>query len=183
MSLVTYIQAFCSSTGTSATGPPSTSQRAVESFMEVILKTANELIVVSLGKPRKEASLNIQSFKHHTKYTQWQCILIQGEIHYPDHIHHLNHLQVLQYMRTDSYAEKEEVVAVVLEDVASQLTFSCAEIKASVEAGRLGAYKKVSKDFLAQTATTTVITRHRTAWKRKCCTRMYSHSSRVVSSQ
>jgi len=73
-------------------------------------------------------------------------------------------------MRTDSYVEKEEVVAVVLEDIASQLTFSCAEIKTSVEAGRLGANKKVSRDVLVQTATTTVITRHRTAWKRTCCT-------------
>jgi len=106
--VISYIQAFRSSTGTSTTEPPSTSQQAVESFMEVILKSANELIVVSLGKPQKEASLNIQSFKHHTKYTQWQCILIQGEIHYPDHIHYLNHLQVLQYMRTDSYVERRK---------------------------------------------------------------------------
>lgn len=74
---ISYIQAFRSSTGTSTTEPPSTSQRAVESFMEVILKTTNELILDSLGKPQKEASLSIQSF---TKYTQLKCILIQGEI-------------------------------------------------------------------------------------------------------
>lgn len=86
-------------------------------------------------------------------------------------------------MRTDSYVEKEEVVAVVLEDIASQLTFSCAEIKASIEAGRLGACKKVSRDFLAQTATTTVITRHRTAWQRTCCTIKLSCLPQDVQSQ
>ena len=48
--VISYIQAFRSSTGTSTTEPPSTSQRAVEPFMEVILKTTNELIAVSLGK-------------------------------------------------------------------------------------------------------------------------------------
>ena len=52
-------------------------------------------------------------------------------------------MQVLQYMRTDTYVEKEEVVAIVF---ASGLTFSCAQIKASIEAGGYGVYKKLSKD-------------------------------------
>ena len=42
-------------------------------------------------------------------------------------------MQVLQYTRTDTYMGNEEVVAVVLDDVASELTHSCAEVKASLE--------------------------------------------------
>ena len=52
-------------------------------------------------------------------------------------------MQVLQYMRTDTYVEKEEVVAIVFEDIASGLTVSCAQIKASIEAGGYGDYKKL----------------------------------------
>ena len=92
-------------------------------------------------------------------------------------------MQVLQYMRTDTYVEKEEVVATVFEDIASGLTFSCAQIKASIEAGGYGVYKKLSKDFRAPTATTTIFTRGRSAWKRKCCAVRLSCLPRDVQSQ
>ena len=78
-------------------------------------------------------------------------------------------MQVLQYMRTDTYMGNEEVVAVVLADVASELTHSCAEVKASLESSQSGQFRKTSRDFLACDATTTTISRGRTAWKRKCC--------------
>ena len=61
-------------------------------------------------------------------------------------------------MQTDSFVDGEEVVAMVLDDVSSALTFSCAEVKASIEAGRFGQYKKVTRDFLSLKDTTTTIT-------------------------
>ena len=78
-------------------------------------------------------------------------------------------------MRTDTYMGTEEVLAVVLEDVAFGLTHSCAQIKLSVEASGSGQYKKMSRDFLTPNAVTTTIARGRTAWKRKCCLIKLSH--------
>ena len=59
-------------------------------------------------------------------------------------------MQVLQYMRTDTYMGNEEVVAVVLDDVASELTHSCAEVKASLESSQSGQFRKTSRDFLEE---------------------------------
>ena len=87
-------------------------------------------------------------------------------------------------MRTaDTYMRKEEVVAVVLENVAFGLTHSCAEIKMSVEASGSGQYKKMSRDFLVPNAVTTTITRGRNAWKRKCCLIKLSHLPENLHSQ
>lgn len=42
-------------------------------------------------------------------------------------------------------------------------------LKASLESSQSGQFRKTSRDFLACDATTTTISRGRTAWKRKCC--------------
>ena len=72
-------------------------------------------------------------------------------------------------MRTDCCVEQEEVVALVLEDVASAITFSCSEVKACIEAVGIGWYKKLTKDFLRPKAKTTKISRGFSGIKRKCC--------------
>ena len=73
-------------------------------------------------------------------------------------------------MRTDCYVEQKEVVAFVLEDVASAITASCEEVKRCIESERLGWTKRVGKDFLTASATTTKISRGAQSVKRKCCT-------------
>ena len=55
--------------------------------------------------------------------------------------------QVLQYMRTNCSIEQTEVVAVVLEDLASATTSSYTSIKANIEAQGMGWTKKIMKDF------------------------------------
>ena len=72
-------------------------------------------------------------------------------------------------MRTNTLVGTEEVVAIVLEDVAKQLSFSITKIKASIEAGGFGVHKNISRDFLLPTSDTTNILRGKTAIKRKCC--------------
>ena len=72
-------------------------------------------------------------------------------------------------MRTNTLVGTEEVVALVLEDVAKDLSFSSTKIKASIEAGGFGVHKNISRDFLLPNANTTTIVRGKTAIKRKCC--------------
>ena len=77
----------------------------------------------------------------------------------------------------------EEALAMVLEDVAFGLTYSCAEIKLSVEASGSGQYKNMSRDFLTPNAVTTTTARGRTARTRKCCLIKLSHLARNLRSQ
>ena len=77
--------------------------------------------------------------------------------------------QVLQYMRTNCSIEQTEVVAVVLEDLASATTSSCTSIKANIEAQGMGWTKKITKDFLLPGSSSTRICRGVNAKKRKCC--------------
>ena len=72
-------------------------------------------------------------------------------------------------MRTDYCVEQEEVVALVLEDVASAITSSCGEVKACIEALEMGWYKRMAKDFLRPKTNTIKITRGLSCIKRKCC--------------
>ena len=72
-------------------------------------------------------------------------------------------------MRTDCLMEGDEVVAIVLDDVSEEITFSCAEVKASILAGGFGEYRKMARDFLSVSANTTIIKRGRSDRKRKCC--------------
>lgn len=72
-------------------------------------------------------------------------------------------------MRTGCYVMKSEVLAVVLEDVAAELTFSPTEIKEAVVQTGYGSFQKVSKDFLRPNSSSSVIIRGRTDRKRKCC--------------
>ena len=44
-------------------------------------------------------------------------------------------------MRTDSFVDGKEVLSVVLDDVSSQMTFSCAEVKTCIEEGGGGGWK------------------------------------------
>lgn len=62
--------------------------------------------------------------------------------------------------------KKEAVVALVLEDIGSSLTYSCAEIKEAII--YLGWGTRTSKDFLRADATTTTISRGKTDHKRRC---------------
>ena len=71
-------------------------------------------------------------------------------------------------MRTGCYVMKSEVLAVVLEDVAAELTFSQTEIKEAVVQTGYGSFQKVSKDFLRPNSSSSVIIRGRTDRKRKC---------------
>ena len=73
----------------------------------------------------------------------------------------------------------EEALAVVLEDVAFGLTYSCAEIKLSVEVSGSGQYKKMSRDFLTPNAVSTTTTKGRTARTRKCCLVKLSHLAQI----
>ena len=73
-------------------------------------------------------------------------------------------------MRTDCSVKQEEVVAIVLDDVASAITSSSGEVKACIEAGGIGWCKRIAKDFLRPTANTTRINRGPNCVKRKCCT-------------
>ena len=77
--------------------------------------------------------------------------------------------QVLQYMRTNCSIEQTEVVAVVLEDLASATTSSCTSIKANIEAQGMGWTKKITKDFFLPGSSSTRICRGVNAKKRKCC--------------
>ena len=69
-------------------------------------------------------------------------------------------------MRTNN-----DVLAVVLEDVASFLSHTCTEVKECVVATDSGIYKNVARDFLVRGASTTTISRGalKTSYKRKCC--------------
>lgn len=68
-------------------------------------------------------------------------------------------------MQTGAYVRKQEVVAIVLPDVVSFLSHTCAEVKAAVTALGLGDAND-SKDFLDPYASTTTITSNVSA-KRK----------------
>ena len=71
-------------------------------------------------------------------------------------------------MRTDCTIEEEEVVAVVLEDVASVITSSCTEVKVCLEAAGMGWCRNIGNDFLRPNAKTTKISRGPNGIKRKC---------------
>lgn len=58
------------------------------------------------------------------------------------------------------------MLSVVLEDIATNLTHSCAEIKDAII--KLGWGKRSSKDFLAKDVTDIKIQRNKTARKRRC---------------
>ena len=53
-------------------------------------------------------------------------------------------------MRTDYCVEQEEVVALVLEDVASAITSSCVEVKACIEALEMDGTKGWPRIFSVQ---------------------------------
>lgn len=72
-------------------------------------------------------------------------------------------------MRTDCFVEHVEVVAIVLDEVASAITAHCDEVKKCVEAEKIGWIRQVTKDFLSPTANTTKIVRGPNSRKRKCC--------------
>ena len=61
----------------------------------------------------------------------------------------------------------DDVLAVVLSDVASQLTFSVSEIGAATVKGGFG-YKNQAKDFLIPHAISTLLTRGPNTTRRKC---------------
>ena len=70
-------------------------------------------------------------------------------------------------MRTGVQVNHEDVLAVVLSEVATYLRFSIPKIvEATVKSG-LG-YSNVSKDFLTPNAATTVLTRGPNSMRRKC---------------
>ena len=48
--IVSYIQGFHTTTTATSAGLPSTSQLADDSCMEIVLKTANEVLAVSKGR-------------------------------------------------------------------------------------------------------------------------------------
>ena len=53
-------------------------------------------------------------------------------------------------MRTNGFIDREDVVAVVLGDVSSQITFSCAEVKKAIKVGGGGGWilqEDITKDF------------------------------------
>ena len=72
-------------------------------------------------------------------------------------------------MRTATFVNNQEVVAIVLADVASFLTFSMSEIKAAIVSLQIGDATN-TKDFLDPAASTTIITRNVSNRRRKCCT-------------
>ena len=70
-------------------------------------------------------------------------------------------------MRT-SLCHQEEVVAIVLEDVASALTAHCDEIRKCIKAEEVGWTVNVSRDFLPVNSSSLKISRAN-GHKRKCC--------------
>ena len=74
-------------------------------------------------------------------------------------------------MRTGCSVDQREVVAIVLEDIASALTSPCQTLKKTIDSRGVGRTKNMSKDFLHPDAKTTRISRGRSnGLKRKCCT-------------
>ena len=71
--------------------------------------------------------------------------------------------------REHMYVQFQEVVAIVMNDAASSLTYSCTEFKAALKALKCGD-TNITKDFLDPEATTTTITRQIYNIRRKCCT-------------
>lgn len=72
-------------------------------------------------------------------------------------------------MRTGTFVRNEEVVAIVLADIPTSLTYTCTEIKAAIYSLGLGD-TNIVKDFLDPSASTTTITRNVSNRRRKCCT-------------
>lgn len=72
-------------------------------------------------------------------------------------------------MRTDCSVDQTEVVALVLEDVASAISSPCIEVKMAIEREGSGWTKRLSKDFLSADATALRICRGVNSRKRKCC--------------
>ena len=72
-------------------------------------------------------------------------------------------------MHTGIFVRSEEVVAVVLADAPSSLTYSYAELKEAIKSLNIGD-TNTSKDFLDPTASTLKIIRNQTNRRRKCCT-------------
>ncbi len=70
-------------------------------------------------------------------------------------------------MRTGTFVADEEVLAVVLGDIATSLTYSCAEIKRALKSGEWGS-DDVNRDFLEPDADDIVIKR-KNSKKRRCC--------------
>ena len=70
-------------------------------------------------------------------------------------------------MRTSTFVNSHEVIAIVLDDIALQITSTCAKVKSSIEAAEFGWAKKMTRDFLVPTASTTIITRNKSDRKRK----------------
>ena len=70
-------------------------------------------------------------------------------------------------MRTGVHVNHEDVLAVVLSEVANYLTFPIPNIVQAAVKGGLG-YSNVSKDFLTPNAATTVLTRGLNSTRRKC---------------
>ena len=71
-------------------------------------------------------------------------------------------------MRTNTLVGTEEVVAIVLEDVAN-FPSTVKKIKTSIEAGGFGVHRNISRDFLLPTVDTATIMRGETVIKLKCC--------------
>lgn len=71
-------------------------------------------------------------------------------------------------MRANCYVEQEEVVAIVMEDMANVITSSCSLVKEAIERRQMGWTKKVSKDFLPSGSSDTKICRGSNVHKRKC---------------
>ena len=75
-------------------------------------------------------------------------------------------MQVKRFARTQVLVGNQEVLAIVLEDLASALTHSCATIKKAVEKAKWGV--STQKDFLRHDAVEAAISRGKTAHKRRC---------------
>lgn len=119
------------------------------SQLDIVIKSIKEILVFSHGKPCSEVFTPLSDM-------YYRCSL--------------NLYQVLQYMRI-SQCYQEEVVAVVLEDVASALTTLCDVLRKCIRAEEVGWTVNISRDFLRSNSSSLKISRA-TGRKRKCCTIM-----------
>ena len=72
-------------------------------------------------------------------------------------------------MRTDTHVQQQEVVALVLEDVASAVSAQCDQIRKCITKEEVGWTRNISKDFLRPNSSSLKISRPlNTAHKKKC---------------